>query len=175
MCYLLTATITRENTGEVFETFCPPQWEKDQNKNGDHFILLGECGPWAVFDTPALQTFVVPVKLLTADITVLAENSWNIWLHKREALRLRHVLSAKITITLNKMKINKCSSHFPDTSMWNTQCNSVCLMLSDWLGSIGAPAVPGAVSLPHRYSARIQQPAKYTQQSSHSQLDGHHS
>lgn len=57
MCYLLTATITRENTGEVFETFCPPQWEKDQNKNGDHFILLGECGPWAVFDTPALQTF----------------------------------------------------------------------------------------------------------------------
>lgn len=126
--------------------------------------------------TPRLfRPLVVPVKLLTADITVLAENSWNIWLHKREALRLRQVLSAKITITLNKMKMNKCSSHFPDTSMWNTQCNSVCLMLSDWLGSIGAPAVPGAVSLPHRYSARIQQPAKYTQQSSHSQLDGHHS
>lgn len=68
--------------------------------------------------TPRLfRPLVVPVKLLTADITVLAENSWNIWLHKREALRLRQVLSAKITITLNKMKINKCSSHFPDTSM----------------------------------------------------------
>lgn len=79
MCYLLTATITRENTGEVFETFCPPQWEKDQNKNGDHFSRR----MWPVGClTPRLfrpvVVNVVPVKLLTADKTVLAENYWNI-------------------------------------------------------------------------------------------------
>lgn len=45
----------------------------------------------------------------------------------------------------------------------------------DWLSSIGASALPGALSLSHCYSAWVQQPSKYTQQGSHSQLDGHHS
>lgn len=44
-----------------------------------------------------------------------------------------------------------------------------------WHSCIGAAAVPGSISLPHCNSAWIQQPSKYTQQSSHSQLDGHNS
>lgn len=60
---------------------------------------------------------------------------------------------------------------------WNTPSLyfSLSLLPSDWLSSIGASALPGTLSLSHRDSARVQQPSKYTQQGSHSQLDGHHS